>query len=195
MTRWPALACVFALSAASAVAAPRRLESTDYFRMRAVTSVQLSPDGARAAYTVQTNDGPGRPRTQLWVVALPDGTPTQVGGADARGSDPTWSPDGRWIAYAGTSGDKDAILVVAADGAGAPRVLAETSGTNSPLTFEGRAIAWSPDGKQIAFVSDRLTPYNPDLFVMNADGSRARRVNRPFAVSGPANPAWQPRAG
>jgi len=57
MTRWPALACVFALSAAAAAAAPRRLESTDYFRMRAVTSVQLSPDGTRAAYTVQTNDG------------------------------------------------------------------------------------------------------------------------------------------
>ena len=43
MNPWPALACVFALSAAPALAAPRRLESTDYYRMRAVTSVQLLP--------------------------------------------------------------------------------------------------------------------------------------------------------
>ena len=149
----PALLCALVLAAVPALAAPRRLESTDLYRMRAVTSVQLSPDGTRAAYTVQTNDGPGRPRTQLWVMALPDGAPTQVGGPDGRGSDPTWSPDARWIAFAGKSGDKDALLVVAADGSGAPRALAETQGTNSPLTFEGRAMAWSPDSKQIAFVS------------------------------------------
>jgi dipeptidyl aminopeptidase/acylaminoacyl peptidase len=153
MNPWPALACALVVSAVPAPAASRRLESTDLYRMRAVTSVQLSPDGTRAAYTVQTNDGPGRPRTQLWVKALPDGAPTQVGAPDARGSDPAWSPDGKWIAYAGKSGEKDALMVVAGDGSGTPRALAETQGTNSPLTFEGRAIAWSPDSKQIAFVS------------------------------------------
>ncbi|HEU0109061.1 MAG TPA: hypothetical protein VFT38_22950, partial [Vicinamibacteria bacterium] len=122
MRRWPAVACVLGLSAAPAAAAPRRLESADYYKMRAVTSVQVSPDGARAAYTVQTNDGPGRPRTQLWVMALPDGTPVQVGGPDGRGSDPSWSPDGRWIAYAGARGEKDALMIAPADG-GAPRAL------------------------------------------------------------------------
>jgi dipeptidyl aminopeptidase/acylaminoacyl peptidase len=157
MRRGPAVACVLALSAAPAAAAPRRLESADYYKMRAVTSVQVSPDGARAAYTVQTNDGPGRPRTQLWVMALPDGAPVQVGGPEGRGSDPAWSPDGRWIAYAGARGDKDALTIVSADG-GAPRALADTAGTNSPLTFEGRAIAWSPDSKQIAFVSATAGP-------------------------------------
>src|SRR4029079_7589929 len=141
----PALACVFVLAAVPALAAARRLESTDLYRMRAVTSVQVSPDGARAAYTVQTSDGPGRPRTHLRVMALPDGAPVSVGGADAPGSDPVWSPDGKWIAYAGTSAGKDVLMVVAADGTGTPRALAETAGTNSPLTFEGRAIAWSPD--------------------------------------------------
>ena len=152
MRRGPAVACVLALSAAPALAAARRLESTDYYKMRAVTSVQVSPDGSRAAYTVQTTDGPGRPRTQLWVMALPEGAPVQIGGPEGRGSDPNWSPDGRWIAYAGSSGDKDGLMIVPADG-GAPRALADTAGTNSPLTFEGRAIAWSPDSKQIAFVS------------------------------------------
>jgi len=47
-----------ALLPATLSAAPRRLESTDYYKLRAVTGVALSPDGRRAAYTVQTTDAP-----------------------------------------------------------------------------------------------------------------------------------------
>jgi dipeptidyl aminopeptidase/acylaminoacyl peptidase len=140
------------LAGATASPAARRLESADYFKLRAVTAVELSPDGSRAAYTVQASDGPGRPRTQLFVMALPDGKPVRVGGPEDRGSDPAWSPDGRWIAFAGASGGKDALMLVGADG-GDPRRLAEMTGTNSPLTYEGRTIAWSPDSRRVAFVS------------------------------------------
>jgi Tol biopolymer transport system component len=34
--------------------------------------------------------------------------------------------------------------------------------------------AWSPDGRSIAFVSDR--DGNPEIYVMNADGSNQRRL-------------------
>ena len=44
--------------------------------------------------------------------------------------------------------------------------------TRSPA-HEGIA-AWSPDGRKIAFISDR--DGNGEIYVMNADGSRQRRL-------------------
>ena len=38
-----------------------RLQSSDLLKLRSVTAVELSPDGARAAYVVDNNDGPGAP--------------------------------------------------------------------------------------------------------------------------------------
>jgi eukaryotic-like serine/threonine-protein kinase len=47
---------------------------------------------------------------------------------------------------------------------------------------------WSPDGKQIAFTSNREG--QPAIFVMNADGGGVRRVNNGLPVSNEAT--WQP---
>jgi dipeptidyl aminopeptidase/acylaminoacyl peptidase len=176
---WPVL--ILFLVAAPGSAAARPLESADYYRMRSVTSVRLSPDGTRAAYTVMVNDGAGRPRTQLWTVGLPEGTPIRIGGPAATGSDPSWSPDGRSIAFSGESGGKSTLMIVSAAG-GAPRALAEMAGTNSPLTFEGNAIAWSPDSRRIAFVS--ATP-GPETELASGDPVViTRHLYKPDLVEG-----------
>jgi TolB protein len=47
---------------------------------------------------------------------------------------------------------------------------------------------WSPDGRQIAFVSDRTGA--PQIYVMNADGSGVRRLT--FDGSYNTSPAWSP---
>ena len=141
----------------SAVLAQTRLQSGDLLKLRSVSSVAVSPDGSRVAYTVDNNDGPGRPYGQLWVMTVADGKTVRVGGERDSSGNPVWSADGRSLAYRGRVGDKTGLVVSRPDGSGA-RFLAEMTGTNAPLPGSGATIAWSPDGKRIAFVSSVAGP-------------------------------------
>lgn len=72
------------------------------------------------------------------------------------------SPDGNEIAFC-YKGD---IYKVPAKGGTATQLTTQDSYECNPI--------WSPDGKQIAFASDRYG--NFDIFVMPADGSAAQRL-------------------
>jgi len=130
----------------------RGLESGDFYKLRSVAAVALSPDGSRIAYAVEANDRPGRPYQQLWLMTVADGRSVRIGAEKDTGKDPQWSPDGQWLAFGTNIGEKDGLAVVRLDGSGL-RFLAEMVRTNSPLTYEGRTIAWSPDSRRIAYVS------------------------------------------
>ncbi len=91
-------------------------------------------------------------------------------------SDPRIAPDGRRVAYQVSSVDREAseyrgaIWVTPLDGSEEPRRF--TSGESS----DG-SPRWSPDGRWLAFTSNRgedKTP--PQLYVMPADGGEARRL-------------------
>jgi len=137
------------------------LESRDLFRLRSVGTVQLSPDAARAAYTIVTNGAEGRPSGQIWILNLADGKSTRLTGERESSSNPEWSRDGAWIAYQGRSGDRSGLWVARPDGSGA-RFLHAMTGTNSPLPTTGKTIAWSPDSKQIAFIHGLPGPETQD---------------------------------
>ena len=85
--------------------------------------------------------------------------------------DPSFSPDGRRIAYRdsrrGINRDDD-IWVADADGRNAHPLTRDSANDWSP--------AWSPDGRTIAFASTRSGPLR--LWLMNADGSRPRRLSQ-----------------
>jgi dipeptidyl aminopeptidase/acylaminoacyl peptidase len=149
-----------ALSAGSA-AQTRGFQSGDLLKLRSVGDVKFSPDGARLAYTVTNNDGPGRPYSQIWMMAGPDNRSIRLGGEKEGSSNPEWSPDGRSIAYEGRLGDKSGLIVTNADGSNA-RFLSQVQGTNNPLPSTGKSITWSPDGKRIAFVSSVPGPETQD---------------------------------
>jgi dipeptidyl aminopeptidase/acylaminoacyl peptidase len=141
-----------ALGAGLANAQTRGLESADLLKLRSVGEVQWSPDGARIAYTVSNNDGPRRPYSQLWIMTVADGKSIRLAKGKESSSGPEWSPDGQWIAYQGSAGDKSSLMIARPDGSGM-KALAPVESTNSPLPTTGKRVAWSPDGKRIAFVS------------------------------------------
>ncbi len=93
---------------------------------------------------------------------------------------PTWSPDGRKIAFVSqTSAGGFALSVMNAD---------ETNKVEiTPLNYVDSFLwlmSWSPDSSRITFQD------NNDIFVVNADGS-----NRQILVNNPAfdgEPAWSP---
>ncbi|MGH9834698.1 MAG: hypothetical protein ACRD9Y_16900, partial [Blastocatellia bacterium] len=125
------------------------LQSSDIYQLRSVSDVQLSPDGARIAYSVTNNDKPGSPYSQLWLMDVASGKTTQVEGASGGAR---WSPDGKLIAFSGRAGDNSGLIVVRADGSQST-FIAPVQSTNHPLPSTGERIAWSPGNKQIAFIS------------------------------------------
>lgn len=95
--------------------------------------------------------------------------------------EPTWSPDGKHIAFVTDQDGQREIYVRDIDGSSLLNLTRHRAEDFSP--------AWSPDGKQIAFVSDRARNY--EIFVMDADtGDNVRNVSHNRAEEW--SPAWSP---
>jgi dipeptidyl aminopeptidase/acylaminoacyl peptidase len=149
------------ISAGLAAAQSRVFTSGDLYKLRSAGGVNLSPDGARLAYTLTHNDGPGRPYSQFWIMTLADGHSIRFGKEKEASSGGAWSPDGKWIAYEGHLDAASGLIVSHPDGSAA-KFLSALEGTNSPLPTTGKRIAWSPDSKRIAFVNAVPGPETAD---------------------------------
>lgn len=64
-----------------------------------------SPDGTRLAYTVHRPDA----APQVVVTQVADGRTQVISPAQLRATMPSWSPDGRYLAFVGTEGDPEAL--------------------------------------------------------------------------------------
>jgi hypothetical protein len=90
---------------------------------------------------------------------------------------PSWSPDGKRIAFASDRDGPPNVYLMDADGRNVRRLTDAKEGSDQPT--------WSPDGMKIAFRR------NWNVFVMNADGSGVADLTG-GAGSVNADPAWSP---
>ena len=124
----------------------------------------VSPDGKRIAYARVVSDSGV---TDLFLRES-DGTVRRL--TDAVGDDlePSWSPDGRSLAFRTARwtprGDDDADIAVLDLATGRVRQL-----TAGPTTDRGPR--WSPDGSRIAFIRQRVADGHSTLCWTSADGT------------------------
>jgi TolB protein len=88
---------------------------------------------------------------------------------------PSWSPDGRYIAF--TWGGPDGFQIFIADVA---------SGQTLQLTSQGRneSPSWSPDGRHLVFQSNRTGRW--EIWQMHIDGTGQRQLTH----GGGRSPSW-----
>ena len=130
------------------------MRPADIGRLVSVSDPCVSPDGETVAFVVTRIDlDANRYRSAIWLAAA-DGSspPRQVTAGDEGDGSPTWSPDGRTLAFTSrrkkdAKGDKRSTLhLLAVDQPGETVTLVDLP--------EGIGdVQWSPDGSQIAFVA------------------------------------------
>jgi serine/threonine-protein kinase len=137
---------------------------------------------------VSDRDGPdpvgSQGNAEIYVMN-PDGTDQRrLTHNDGLDNQPSWSPDGRRIAFTRVGGGGVDIFLMNADGTELTRLTNQTAAGPGALT-----ATWSPDGKRIAFQSF----VRPDIYVINVDGTGLLDLTNHPARDG--FPDWSPDGG
>jgi Tol biopolymer transport system component len=137
------------------------------------------------------------------ICLLDPANPSDVVNLTANGTtsydeDPTWSPDGKRLAFVARFTSKfppqTNIYTMEPDAPGQSvnGAIQVTHFTNGEVPTGD--IAWSPDGTKIAFVRGLASHGNQPLYVVNSDGSSADATEIP-TIGGAGDPTWSADSG
>ncbi len=131
-------------------------------------------DGRHIAYTSYKNMAAG-----LYLLDLDQGRFQAV---STRGTNfaPSFSPDGKKLAFCSTMDGNSEIYLANSDGKNVHRLTFNSAIDTAP--------SWSPTNREIAFTSDRSG--TPQIYIMDAEGTNVRRVS--FGGNYFDKPAWSP---
>src|SRR5437016_4189022 len=120
------------------------LSVEDLWSIKRIGSPTISPDGRNACaavtrYDMDQNEG----YTELWLFPTARGAARRLTAGD-KDSEPVWSPDGRWIAFAAKRKDdaEPQVYLIAPDGGEAQRLTKMTHGASG--------LRWFPDSRRVA---------------------------------------------
>jgi eukaryotic-like serine/threonine-protein kinase len=137
-----------------------------------VNSPAISPDGKMIVYS---KGAPDTQRRDIWMYDISRSAASRFTFDPADDLNPTWSPDGRRIAFTSDRKGVRDIYLKDINGAAAEELLLETE-------YEKNVEAWSPDGRYILF--NQVTPnHERELWAV-----AATRGSEPFAVVAESKP-------
>lgn len=149
------------------------------------THPALSPNGQQVAFAWRAPDSL---HTSIYIMQEGAGEPLQVSAGTARDHGPTWSPDGRFLAYVRTSDTLTQVVSAPSIGGSArPRAMFVRRNIHS--------IAWSPDTtRQSLVLSAEQRPHQAyGLYVRPVEDDTLRRLTAPPLWSvGDHSPAVSP---
>lgn len=138
----------------------RSITIEDLYGLKFVSHASVAPDGRNIAYVETTIDEHKHAyHSAIWLASVQDGTTKRFTGGVASANSPTWSPDGRWLAFVservGETSETDA-QALKKRGQGKPQVwiMPTDGGEAYQLTFmeHGAGVpTWSPDSKHVLF--------------------------------------------
>ncbi len=159
---------------------PRRIEWINLDRP--LHQVAWSTDGNRAAVVMGSF-----PELDIYLVTR-GSEPTQFTNMPGAEHAPSWSPDGRRLAFTswrGKDSSEGGIFVVNSDGSDASRIVA------SGPAYMPEMPAWSPDGERIAFQAREDGAFY--VSTVGSDGSDRKRISD--GSSDDEVPTWSPDGG
>lgn len=133
-------------------------------------ALNVEPAMSKNGTLAFSSDRAGRP--MIYTADADGSNVKRITFAGVFNSSPSWSPDGKKIAFSGQSDNNFDIFVMNADGTGMIRLTSAKKSNGRMASNEDPSF--SPDGRFVMYTSDRTG--KSQIYISTVDGTEERRV-------------------